>query len=243
VDWTVARDPREAAEAAAAALVDGLRGALDLRGEASVALAGGSTPRAIYQIVAETGLATAIPWNRVSFYFGDERCVPPDHAESNFKLADDGLFSKVPIDRTRVFRPRAENPDLQAAARDYEMTLRALPGRLGDIPVLDMIMLGMGSDGHTASLFPGSPALGENSRLVVPAIGGPNRMQRLTFTLPLLNASRIVLFTATGAEKGDALRRVLDINDPDPVPAARVRPAGGQLRWILDEPLAAAAGL
>ncbi|HSK08010.1 MAG TPA: 6-phosphogluconolactonase [Vicinamibacterales bacterium] len=195
------------------------------RGTFSLALAGGSTPRAVYAaLAAREGVA----WETVHVFFGDERGVPPDHAASNYRMAHESLLAHVPVSEGHVFRMPAETEDLEAAARGYEALL---PGRL------DCLVLGVGADGHTASLFPGSPALRETSRAVVPATG-PEARQRLTITPPVIRRARRRIVLAAGAGKAAAVRAALaGPGDPVACPARLARPA----LWILDE--AAASGL
>ncbi|HKE00404.1 MAG TPA: 6-phosphogluconolactonase, partial [Planctomycetota bacterium] len=171
---------------------------------------------------------------------GDERAVPPEHPDSNFGMASRTLLARLPIRREQVHRMEAERADLESAADDYAAALRAAAGVAAPaVPRFDLVLLGMGPDGHTASLFPGSPALEERSRLVVPAQSADGH-RRLTLTLPVLNAARRVVFAATGEAKADAVRRTLGARG---TPAGKVRPADGSLAWILDAPLASAAGV
>ena len=204
---------------AAAAAVAAAREVLALRPR-SIALAGGSTPRALYE-----RLATAeLPWAEIDIFFGDERCVPPDHPDSNFRLAQEALLSKVPA---RVHRMHGERCD----AGGYGEVLRRVLD--GDPPELDLVILGLGDDRHTASLFPGDPALEERERAVV-RVERPDHA-RLTLTLPVLSAAKVALFLVTGASKRDALRRLLA---GEPIPAARV--AAARVVVVADE---AATGL
>ncbi len=173
-------------------------------GPRTVALAGGSTPRAFYEVLAEADY----PWNEVEVFFGDERCVPPDHPDSNFRMAREALLSKVPA---RVHPMPGESCD--AAGYEAELAEVLGPG----VPSLDLVLLGVGDDGHTASLFPGDPALEERHRLVV-RVDRPDH-PRLTLTLPVLSAARVAVFLVGGASKRDALGRLLEGGD---VPAARV---------------------
>ena len=171
----------------------------------TVALAGGSTPRRLYQRLA----GCAFPWPETEVFFGDERCVPPDHPDSNYGMASEALLSKVPA---RVHRMRGESCDAAA----YEEELRQVFGR--GVPQFDLVLLGLGEDGHTASLFPGDPALEEEERRVV-RVQRPDRA-RLTLTLPVLSAAKVALFLVAGASKREALRRLLGGEE---IPAARVR--------------------
>jgi 6-phosphogluconolactonase len=192
---------------------------------ATIALAGGSTPRAAYQHLA----ARCPPWRRIEFFFGDERCVPPDAEGSNYGMAREALLDRIPLAPEQVHRILGELPP-EEAARRAEVDLRAaVPG--DPWPVLDLIVLGMGPDGHTASLFPGAPELEESSRLMV-AVHRPEMPQpwRVSMTLPVLNAARRVLVLVGGAQKAPMVRRALD-GDPG-IPAGRVRPAG-DLTWLV----------
>jgi 6-phosphogluconolactonase len=210
-------------------------------GRFAVALAGGSTPRALYALLADPGAPyrEALPWASTHVFFGDERAVPPTHPESNHAMAHDALLARVPIPAANVHRIRGEE-DPEAAARAYEGELRAF---FGPSPHFDLVLLGMGADGHTASLFPGSPALDETSRLVVaplvPALG----VRRITLTLHALDAAARVVFLVSGASKGAALARVLSGGcGPEALPAARVRPRGGAVLWLVDRAAARLAG-
>ncbi len=238
----VAADSDAVADVTARRFAEIVKEAIAARGTAIVALAGGQTPRAAYARLAAPPLRDSLDWSRVVFFFGDERGVPPDHHESNYRMARETLFASLRIEPSRIHRMEAERPDADEAAREYASALRRACGVPGsDVPRLDLAHLGLGSDGHTASLFPDSPALGETHRLVVPA-PGPGVTRRLTMSLPLLAAARAIVFTATSAAKGDALRRVLGRTEPLP-PAARVESVHGSLEWIVDSELAAAAGV
>lgn len=201
-----------------------------------VALAGGTTPQALYELLASAEYRNRVAWEQVSFFFGDERAVPPDHPDSNYRAADDALFRPLDISDKNIYRMKAEMPDLDAAAADYERELRAaFEGE--PVPSFDLIFLGMGPDGHTASLFPGSPALAERKRLVVPVTDAPKPpLRRFTLTIPVLNAAKLVLFMATGADKAQSLREVLQGTAlPDQHPAKHVRPGPDHLVWLVDE--------
>jgi 6-phosphogluconolactonase len=201
-----------------------------------VALAGGTTPKALYARLASAEYRNRVAWEQIVFFFGDERAVPPDHPDSNYGAACEALFRPLDISGKNVYRMKAEMPDLEAAALDYERTLQSVfDGER--VPHFDLILLGMGPDGHTASLFPGSPALAECRRLVVPVTDAPKPPpRRLTLTIPVLNAARLVLFMATGADKAQTLREVLTgIASPDRYPARYVRPGQERLSWLVDE--------
>lgn len=211
--------------------------AITSRGAFRVALSGGSTPKALHGQLAGQH-ATRLEWAKVSFFFGDERCVPPDHADSNFRMADETLLKPLKIARSRIFRLCGEDePD--RAARQYEDTLNKEFG--GQAPRFDLILLGLGDDGHTASLFPGTPALSESKRLVVPNQAPQGVKQRLTFTARLINQARVVAFLVCGSGKTPAVRSVLEDHaaDPNRFPAKLVRPEQGRLVWFLDRAAAA----
>jgi 6-phosphogluconolactonase len=241
IEWRIVGDGDAAAAAAAELFVEIAGAAIAERGAALVALAGGSTPRAAYGLLASDAFLGRVRWDSIDFFFGDERGVPPGDPDRNDRMAWDTLLSKVGIPPARIHPMPAERADREAAADAYAAEIRAAAGAPARaIPRLDLVLLGMGADGHTASLFPGSEALEERARLVVPA-RRPEGRWGMTMTYPLLNAARAVVFTATGDAKGAALRRVVEAG-ADPPPAARVRPTG-RCVWIVDAPLAKAAGL
>jgi 6-phosphogluconolactonase len=210
-------------------------------GRFAVALSGGSTPRALYALLASAAapFRAALPWDRTHVLFADERAVPPGHPDSNYGMARDALLAHVPLPPGNVHRMRGED-DPALAARAYEEELRAL---LGPAPRLDLVLLGLGTDGHTASLFPGSPLLAERTRLAAAAEAGLEPfVGRITLTLPVLDAARRVLFLVAGAHKAPALARVLRGGAGEGAPpAARVRPAGGTVLWLVDRAAAGAA--
>ena len=208
-------------------LADEIRLAATLRGTCALALAGGSTPRPVYEALAEPELARTIPWDRVQVYFGDERAVPPDHADSNFRMAREALLARVGLPPQSIHRMEAEALDLDAAAGRYAATLPA---------ALDVLILGVGPDGHTASLFPGSPALKEQNRRVVPAVSPRPPAGRLTVTPPVIAAARRLVVLAAGADKAEAVARALiGSSKPIDVPASLARDAV----WFLDQAAAA----
>jgi 6-phosphogluconolactonase len=206
----------------------------------SVALAGGSTPASMYRLLAQEPYRGQIAWDRVLVLFGDERCVPPDGLESNFRMAQETLLAHVPVPSANVLRMAGELPGPKAAARYAEQLTEAVPpDRHGGWPRLDLVLLGMGDDGHAASLFPGMPVLAEDRRCVawtpVPDYVRP-AVARLTLTLPVLNAARQVLFLVVGRSKAPAVEKVLTSSGPSAgaLPAGRVQLAAGTLTWLLD---------
>ena len=221
----VHESPADWARAAADRIVETLRSAIETRGRARLVLAGGTTPRSAYQELARR--PGALDWKAVDFLWSDERIVDPHDPRSNVHMARQALLTPLDIDDTQVFAPRV---DLGArdAALAYEITLRSLCPETPPQP--DCTLLGLGTDGHTASLFPGGPELEAQDYCVVSYAPDEPR-ERITLTLPVLSASRQVFFLVTGRRKAAALRRVLAGDD---LPAARVRPAPGTLSWIVD---------
>ncbi len=201
----------------------------------STALSGGLTPRLLYQILASPALAGRIKWKNIQLFQVDERCVPPDHPDSNYRMIHEALLAGADIPAENFHRMQAEQADLEQAARDYALELaRVLTPENGQRPRLDIVFLGMGPDGHTASLFPGTPALEEQSVWVRPNHVERLGMSRLTMTLPLLNAAAHVMFLVAGADKAETLRKVLE-GPPGQLPAQLIQPPDGSLEWFLDE--------
>jgi 6-phosphogluconolactonase len=214
--------------------------AIVTHGRFTLALAGGSTPRKLYSLLASDPYRGQIDWTRVDIFWSDERCVPPDHPESNYRMAYEVMLSKLPIPAANIHRMPAEQADRQAAAESYAAELRRVFGTAG-VPVFDLIQLGMGPEGHTASLFPHQAALHERERLVLPVSVPKPPPERLTFTPPILQAARHILFLVTGSDKAEAVRAVLeDQGSPDDYPARLVHAAAGEVAWLLDTAAAAA---
>ncbi len=223
-ELVVASEPGELVRQAAQWLALEVSRAIAERGSCALCLAGGRTPEPVYRELASE---SSIAWDRVDVYFSDERAVPPDHPDSNYRMVHLALLSRVPIPPARVHRMEAERPDREAAARDYE---RSLPLRL------DVLLLGMGPDGHTASLFPGSPVLDERRRLVVPVVGAKPPAERLTITPPVIEAARQVAVIATGEDKAAMVARAIEGPlAPKAVPAQLAQRGS----WFLDEAAAA----
>lgn len=215
--------------------------ALASRKRFRLALSGGSTPQALYGLLAGPEFSRRLDWSQAVVFFGDERCVAPDHADSNFRMANETLLTPLKIPQERIFRMRGEDVPEQAA-RQYEDSLRKEFGALPPAwPRFDLILLGLGDDGHTASLFPGTPALSEQQRLVVPNQAPQGTTQRLTFTVPLINHAQTVVFLVSGAGKAPAVKAVLEDRtaDPQEFPAKLVQPEQGRLIWFLDRAAAA----
>jgi 6-phosphogluconolactonase len=227
--------PQELFAAAAEEVVRAANEAIEERGRFTIALPGGSTPRNLFTLLA-TNARTSLPWDRMFFFWGDERHVPPTDPESNYRMAEETLLSKIPVAAGNVFRIAAENPDAAAAAEAYEKTLRKFFAlEPGQFPRFDLILLGMGPDGHTASLFPGTAALEEKSKLVVANWVDKLKTSRLTLTLPVLNAARCVAFLVSGMDKAPALHAVLESDAPgEQYPSKLIHPTDGKLIWLLD---------
>ena len=205
------------------------------QGRFTVALAGGSTPRAAYTLLASDAYYTQVPWENVHVFWGDERHVPPDHADSNYRMADETLLSKVPLPAANIYRIPAEH-QAQQAAEAYEATLRTFFGATaGAVPRFDLILLGMGPDGHTASLFPGTAAVRETAHLVVAPWVEKFQTYRITMTPPVLCNATHVIFAVGGADKAATLRQVLSGDyQPELYPAQTVKPTQGTLLWLVD---------
>lgn len=222
-------------EAAAAEFAAQASAAVRASGRFTVALSGGSTPKTLYSLLATK---PGIPWDKICIFWGDERHVPPDQPESNYRMANEALLSKVPVLPQSIFRIHAEEKDAASAALQYEQTLKDFfhlsPGQF---PRFDLIFLGVGPDGHTASLFPGTAALNETKRLVVSNWVPKFNTDRITFTFPVLNAAACVIFLLSGADKAATLQEVLENKSAD-LPSQKVRPTNGKLIWMVDEPAA-----
>ena len=203
----------------------------------TLALAGGSTPRGLHAILAaDAAVRDRLPWHHLHFFWGDERHVPPDHSQSNYRMAYETLLSLAPVPAANIHRVPGEEPDAATAAEKYEMELAAFfELASGQLPRFDCILLGMGPDGHTASLFPGTEALHETKRLVVANWVEKFNAFRITLTVPVINRSELVVFLVSGAEKAEALKEVLQGDyRPDHYPAQLIRPGPGKLLWIVD---------
>jgi 6-phosphogluconolactonase len=208
--------------------------AIQDHGKFTVALSGGSTPRGLHQELV-THFASRLDWSKVFFFWGDERHVPPESSDSNYRMASETLLSKLPIPPENIFRVPSELPDARQAATKYEQTLHQFFHPSPDsFPRFDFILLGMGPDGHTASLFPGTAALQEKNHLVVANWVEKLNTFRITFTYPVLNDAKFVMFLVNGDEKAEMVRRAL--NDPSAnLPCQKVRPEDGELLWYLDK--------
>jgi 6-phosphogluconolactonase len=220
------------ARAAAAHFVERARESIAANGRFRVALSGGSTPKAMFTLLASDEFAPQVDWSRVQVFWSDERAVLPDHSDSNYYMAYESLLSRVPIPENNVYRIQAQREPSQAAA-DYEMLLRAL---CGERPRMDLLFLGMGDDGHTASLFPHTKALEETQRWVVENYVEKLGVWRITFTAHAINAAAEVLFLVSGANKAERLHQVLRGDyQPHQLPSQLVKPTDGKLFWYVDE--------
>ena len=236
-------DAAALAEATAEVIVTAAEEAVRTSGRFSIALSGGSTPHGVYALLAtDDKRRAAIAWDKVHVFWGDERHVAPDHPDSNFRMANDTLLSRVPIDPAQIWRMKGEYPDASKAADEYERDLRdAFKLLAGELPRFDLVLLGIGTDGHTASLFPDTPVLKETERLV--AANWVPRLQtdRITLTVPVLNNAACAVFQVEGAEKSAVLKDVLEgPYRPERLPAQLVSPHRGRLLWIVDRSAASA---
>jgi 6-phosphogluconolactonase len=227
--------PQELFAAAAEEVIRATNESVAQRGRFTIALSGGSTPKSLFNLLA-TNAKSTLPWNSMFFFWGDERHVPPTDPDSNYRMANEAMLSRIPVAAGNVFRIPAENPDASAAADAYEENLRKFFA-LGpkELPRFDLILLGLGPDGHTASLFPGTAALHEKSRLVVANWVEKLHTSRITLTLPVLNAAHCVAFLVSGTDKAPALHEVLEGTAPaDQYPAKLIHPTDGRLIWVID---------
>lgn len=216
-------------------------------GRFTVGLSGGSTPRAMFSLLAEHPFVDTVPWSSIYFFWGDERCVPADHPDSNYRMANETLLSKVPVPTQNVFRIPAEIHKPERAAEQYAATLTefflAGPGAtkrgtapLSNLPRFDLVFLGMGPDGHTASLFPHSAALQAGEQIAVANYVEKFKAYRITLTVATINNARNVTFLAAGADKAEALKNVLDgPHEPELYPSQMIHPSNGTLLWMVDE--------
>lgn len=230
--------PEQVALAAAEKFAAYTQSAIAGHGKFSVALAGGTTPRRVYELLASHPFKNILEWSRVHLFFGDERCVPPDHPDSNYGMVNSALITKIPITSEKVHRMQGEgNPEDNAAA--YEDDLRTYFGAVA-WPRFDLVLLGLGQDGHTASLFPGSDAVNEQLRWVVATRMEQLNQDRITLTMPVLNQAAHVMFLVTGQAKASPLFQVVSSRrdtdrETDLRPAQLIHPADGTLEWLVDK--------
>lgn len=236
-DIRIAADSHQWAQDATAFIVSIGERAIRSNGQFIMALSGGSTPKTLYQILATPEWKGRLDWARIFFLFGDERCIPPDHPESNFRMAATSLFQPLHIPPDHIYRMKGECENPAAAAQEYAETIRRLTrSPPPQTPRIDLVLLGLGDDGHTASLFPGTDALQENSKIVTVGHAPVGVRSRLTLTLGVLNHAAVVLFLVAGPGKAKMVRRVLNPESEADraLPAARISPESGRLVWMLD---------
>ncbi len=234
----IANDLHGWAEDAATFIHSASEQAITSHGRFIIALSGGSTPKTLYQVLTTPEWKTRLDWSRFFFLFGDERCVPPDHPESNFNMAYTSLFHPLNICPDHICRINGEYDNPTITAHEYEETIRRLTqSPSSQMPVLDLVLLGLGDDGHTASLFPGTAALQERGKLVTVGHAPTGIRARLTLTLGVLNHAAVVLFLVTGSGKAEMVRRVIESESETDrsLPAARIVPESGRLVWMLDQ--------
>ncbi|MBX7245125.1 MAG: 6-phosphogluconolactonase [Candidatus Sumerlaeaceae bacterium] len=234
----------ETVQSAAALVLRIASNAVAQRGLFTVALAGGATPRALYSLLADNfRYRGGMPWASTQFFWSDERPVPPDHEASNYRMAHESMLSKVRVAMKQLHRMRGEDPDPDAAAAAYEAEIKTFFGDFGTIennlPRFDLILLGLGTDGHTASLFPKTDVLEEKTALVAAPMVEKLASRRLTMTLPLINNAERILLLALGSEKAEIVKEVLaPSSGTEALPAQLVAPSSGRVDWFLDQPAA-----
>jgi 6-phosphogluconolactonase len=240
VTYRISPTPAEVAKAAAQLFTDAVVNAASARGVARVAISGGTTPKAMFALLAAEPFASQVPWDKLDLFWVDERCVPPDHADSNYRMTKEALLSKVPLPADRIHRMEGELAPEVAAAR-YESTIRnAFRLEGAQTPTFDLILLGMGDDGHTASLFPHTEGLNDLTHIVIANHVPQKDTWRITLTSPVINQGREVAFLIEGAAKAQVLHDVLlGPFQPDTYPSQIIRPASGRLTLLLDSAAAA----
>jgi 6-phosphogluconolactonase len=221
---------------AASAFANAAERAVKERGVFRVAMAGGSTPKTLYAILVSEPFRSQLPFEKMRLFFGDDRHVPPDHPDSNYRMVNENFIAKTSIKPEQVFRMKTELQDTEKAALEYEQILRTqFALKPGELPRFDLMMLGMGNEGHTLSLFPATTALRDNGRLVVRTWVGKLYTERITCTAPVANNSAAVLFMIAGADKAPALKAVLEgPYEPDQLPTQYIKPENGKLIFLVD---------
>jgi 6-phosphogluconolactonase len=229
----VFQDLEELSRVAAELITELSKKSIASRGRFVIALSGGSTPQRLYSLLGSPLYRDVIDWSRMYIFWTDERCVPKDHAASNYKLAHDAFLSRVPLPAKNIHRIRGEDEPNKAAEayQDELLDFFSGPGAI----VFDLIILGVGEDGHTASLFPGSHALDERMRPVVPIYLLEPKINRVTLTLPVLNHAAQVLFLVSGRSKAAAVHEIVEDGNPKQYPAGLVRPLQGSIVWMIDQ--------
>lgn len=231
---TVKANQSELSRYAAEFFVSTANRAIDDGGRFTVSLSGGSTPKALYGLLASDEFADQIEWPKVFFFFGDERFVPADSSDSNFRMVNESLFRPLRVAEQNIFRWKTEFDNPDDAAADYETRIIDFFGLAsGEFPIFDLMLLGLGDDGHTASLFPGTRALSVTDRIAVANCVEKLDAFRLTMTFPVINNSSVAAFLVSGESKADVLARIIDEQATD-LPAAQVRPTSGDLHWLID---------
>ena len=240
-DIIIAQDANELNRIAAEKFVSAAQKAIAENGKFSVALAGGSTPKSLYKLLASEEFRSRIDWQKVFFFFGDERSVMPDADESNFRMANESILETLQISPENIFRWQTELGDMEKAVENYVEKIREFFDlRESELPEFDLILLGMGDDGHTASLFPGTEGLRETKRIAIVNFVEKFDTNRLTFSFPTINNASNVIFLISGANKADVLKEVLEgASQPERLPSQNVNPKNGKLLWLIDAPAAA----
>lgn len=233
----ICKDAAALAREAAGVVVSEAQRCIGQRGRFTFALSGGSTPRVIYGMLAQQPLKSQVDWSRVHFFWGDERSVSVDHADSNYRMAREVLLDDIGAPPEHIHRMEAEREDRDAAAAEYQATIEKVFGvHPPQLPRFDLIWLGMGDDGHTVSLFPGTSALHETTRWVVPNFVPKFNTFRMTFTAPLINNAALVIFLVVGEGKATVLQAVLrGPREPERLPSQLIRPTAGRLVWMSDQ--------
>ena len=236
-DVRILADGAAIAKRAAQLLVEIATKAVSQKGSFDLVLSGGSTPKTLYSLlVSDLALHSQLPWDKMHIFFGDERHVGPDDSQSNFHMASEAMISKSPLKPEQVFRMKGEYEESEQAAEEYEQAIRKhFKLSDGQFPRFDLVLLGMGPEGHVASLFPGTKALRENRRIAVHNWVGKVLMDRITLTAPAINNAANVICMVTGAEKAQALAAVLEhVYEPEQLPAQLIQPTNGSLLWLVD---------
>ncbi len=237
-DVQVVEDADALSRAAAAAIFGQITETLQEKEFFTIALSGGSTPKLLFSLLAsDASFRGQVEWDKIHFFWGDERHVPPDHPESNYRMTKEAMLSRVPVPEENIHRIRAEDPDASKVAEEYEHGLISF-FKLGEgeLPCFNCVLLGMGPDGHTASLFPGTAALNEQKRLVVANWVEKFQAYRITMTAPVLNNAEDIIFLVSGEEKAETLREVLQgARQTDRLPSQLIQPTHGKLLWLVEQ--------
>jgi 6-phosphogluconolactonase len=234
----ILKDSSAIARRAAEKFISLAQSAVQRSGSFSVALAGGSTPKILYSLLAaDPDLRARLPWDKMHLFFGDERHVGPDDSQSNYKMASETMITKAPVNPDHVHRMKGEYPDAEKAAAEYEQVLRSHFHLTGaELPRFDLVLAGMGDEGHTLSLFPGTKALHAEGRTVVRNWVGKLFTDRITITAPVACNAAMILFMVTGKEKAPALKGVLEgPYEPEQLPSQLLQPTNGELLWLVDQ--------